>query len=233
MNTPKYFPISEPVNQLVNQPSNTMTYVIITCIVIVVIAIIVKFIHMYDLLSYFNRKVELPNNTNTEIKPKELIEPTIINLDDKLKETTNVMMPTDTMTMTNTTVKTNIDVNTNNELTVSMTPSEEAKPSTKQQYNKGDEITLPSSISSPLGYIGRDQVCFRGKLGDIGYMKQRPGCMACMVDNRPEKERKTYDGTNTNIVASCAYSNEDVPNDPTVWTKQKCIIQCNKIPDLK
>ena len=195
-----------PISEPVVQSSNILTYVIVICIIIIIIAIVVKFIYMYDLLARFNNKIEPTFNSIT--KPEEYS----YHKQEEHKQE---------------------EQQQEKQKQEEQKQEEMNKPVTKQQYNKGDEIILPSSISHPVGYIGRDQVCFRGKLGNIAYMKQRPGCMACLVDNRSEKERKTYDGTNTNVIASCTYSDEASPNDPTIWTKQKCIIECAKIPDLK
>jgi hypothetical protein len=95
----------------------------------------------------------------------------------------------------------------------------------KRNYNKLDEITKPSNLMGEKGYIGKDQICYRSKLGDIDYMKKRPYCMACQVDKRKDGNMD-YDGTYTNIMKTCLYTDNHDPNDSTVWTKDKCIITC-------
>lgn len=108
---------------------------------------------------------------------------------------------------------------------------EETKPderiTTKNTYNKFDEIDLPSSVDLPNGYIGRDYICFRNKIGDQNFVNKRSGCMACQVDSR-QNGNKNYQGTNTNVIATCVYSNHTDPNDPDLWTKKMCIDFCSK-----
>ena len=101
---------------------------------------------------------------------------------------------------------------------------------TQQIYNKYDEITKPSSNGKPNGYIGRDFVCFRGKDGDHTFMSKRTGCMACQVDSRQNSEK--YEGTQTNVISTCVYSDDLDPNDQSVWTKDMCRSKCEKIKDL-
>lgn len=98
-------------------------------------------------------------------------------------------------------------------------------PRTRQIYKKGDEIVLPSSLSGP--YIGRDQICFRTKLGDTDFMGARSGCMACQVDTRAN--HKTYDNTKTNVMSTCVYGSSGTPN---VFTKEQCVKQCSTVKDL-
>lgn len=95
----------------------------------------------------------------------------------------------------------------------------------KRIYNKLDEITKPSNLTGERGYIGRDQICYRSKLGDTEFMKKRPYCMACQVDIR-KGGNVDYDGTYTNVMKTCLYADNHDPNDPTVWTKDKCIVTC-------
>lgn len=102
---------------------------------------------------------------------------------------------------------------------------------TQQIYKKYDEITKPANISGPLGYIGRDFVCFREKSGDQAYINKRSGCMACQVDNRQNPQK--YGQTQTNVISTCVYSDSIDPNDPSVWTKEKCISGCQKLQDVK
>jgi hypothetical protein len=90
-------------------------------------------------------------------------------------------------------------------------------------YNKGDEITLPSSNDLPTGYIGRDYVCFRQKEGNHNFVKKRTGCMACQVD---KSGNKNYNGTNTNVVATCVYAKVADPTDKDVWTRDQCVTAC-------
>lgn len=103
------------------------------------------------------------------------------------------------------------------------------KEMTKQMYNKFEEIILPSSIGSPNGYIGRDFVCYRKKIGDQDFVSKRGGCIACQVNN---KNIDKAGNTNTNVVSTCVYSDKLDPSDPSVWTKQMCIDQCAKITDI-
>lgn len=95
----------------------------------------------------------------------------------------------------------------------------------KRMYNKLDEITKPSNLTGERGYIGRDQICYRSKLGDTEFMKKRPYCMACQVDIR-KGGNVDYDGTYTNVMKTCLYADNHDPNDPTVWTKDKCTVTC-------
>ena len=97
---------------------------------------------------------------------------------------------------------------------------------TKTHYNKYDEIILPSSVANP--YIGRDHVCFRQKTGDHNFVGKRSGCMACQVD----QEGKKYDGTNTNVIATCVYAENSDDYDDSVWTKSKCESRCALLKDL-
>jgi hypothetical protein len=96
---------------------------------------------------------------------------------------------------------------------------------TQRNYNKLDEITKPSNLTGDRGYIGKDQICYRSKLGDLDYMKKRPYCMACQVDKRKDGN-VDYDGTYTNIMKTCLYADNYDPNDSNIWTKDKCLITC-------
>jgi hypothetical protein len=105
-------------------------------------------------------------------------------------------------------------------------------PETKQTYKKYDEITLPSSLSPTTGgYIGRDYICFRNKLGDTSYVSKNSGCMACQVDN--SGKNNNYSNTQTNVVATCVYTTDPNNTDPSVWTKQMCINSCAKLTDVQ
>jgi len=103
----------------------------------------------------------------------------------------------------------------------------EENTTSKQYYNKFDEIKLPSSTTP---YISRDDVCFREKTKDKNYVSQRDGCMACKVDTSSQWKQRNYSSTGTNIVKSCAYS-----SNPTkgLWGKQRCIDECSKVDDIK
>jgi len=103
-------------------------------------------------------------------------------------------------------------------------------PPTKQIYSKYDEITLPSSIDLPNGYIGRDYVCFRSKIGNNDFVRKRNSCMACQVDKKTNNS--VYDNTNTNIISSCVYSTEENSNDASVWTHKQCQDKCSTMEDL-
>ena len=100
----------------------------------------------------------------------------------------------------------------------------------KTSYNKFDLIDAPSSLKNP--YIGRDYVCFRQLLGNQKYVQKRPHCMACQVDNK--KNPQNYSGTNTNVIATCAYTDDDLvnPADPSLWNKKQCITACAEIKDM-
>ena len=105
-------------------------------------------------------------------------------------------------------------------------------PETKQMYKKYDEITLPSSLSPTTGgYIGRDYVCFRDKLGDVSYVSKNSGCMACQVDN--SGKNNNYSNTHTSVVATCVYTTDPNNTDPSVWTKQMCTNSCAKLTDAQ
>jgi hypothetical protein len=105
------------------------------------------------------------------------------------------------------------------------------QPATKQQYNKLDEITLPSSISNSTGgYIGRDFVCFRSKLGNEAYVSKNTGCMACQVDK--SGKNNNYGGTLTNVISTCVYTDDPNNTDPNIWSKQMCISACEKLKDV-
>lgn len=97
---------------------------------------------------------------------------------------------------------------------------------TQQIYAKYDEIIHPSSLSGISGYISRDQICFRNKMGDLDYMKKRAGCMACQVDNT--KDKKYF---NTNVITTCLYSPEPDTNDKSVYNRQQCIDRCIMLQD--
>lgn len=100
---------------------------------------------------------------------------------------------------------------------------------TKQFYKKYEEIMLPSSLQP---YIGRDRVAYRGLLGKQGFVSKRPGVMACQVDTSNNWQSQNYDGTMTNIVATCAYTINDSSDDPNIWTKSQCMTECGKLQDI-
>ena len=97
----------------------------------------------------------------------------------------------------------------------------------KTFYNKYEEINNPSSYDP---YIGRDAVVYRGLQCDQNYIKDRPFALACQVDLTPNWELQNYDNTGTNIIRTCVYNNKS--SDPDVWTRDKCMSECSKIPDL-
>lgn len=107
------------------------------------------------------------------------------------------------------------------------------EPAIISTYEKLQEVTNPSNLNGTGGYIGRDQICFREKLGDVEFMKKRYGCMACQVDKRTNGE-KNYDGTKTNIISTCVYGDAD-NSDPSIWTKEQCKSVCStdKYKDLE
>ncbi|AYV75763.1 MAG: hypothetical protein Terrestrivirus3_32 [Terrestrivirus sp.] len=100
---------------------------------------------------------------------------------------------------------------------------------TKQFYKKYEEIMLPSSLQP---YIGRDRVAYRGLLGKQGFVSKRPGVMACQVDTSNNWQSQNYDGTMTNVVATCAYTINDSSDDPNIWTKSQCMTECGKLQDI-
>ena len=133
-----------------------------------------------------------------------------------------------------TNVTSNVTPNTTPNATPNATPNvtplthqeETPKREIQTTYNKYDEITKPSSVSQPYGYIGRDFVCFRNKMKDHNFMKKRSGCMACQVD-QSENKHHNYHGTNTNVIATCVYADQKDPNDPDVWTYEECKQRCS------
>ena len=101
---------------------------------------------------------------------------------------------------------------------------------TKNIYKKYEEILLPSSLKqSTGGYIPAHFVRYREKSNNINYIKKRPHCMACQVDNRQNKN-SNYDNTMTNISVTCPYSDENIKG---VFTKEDCIQRCSEINDLE
>jgi hypothetical protein len=101
---------------------------------------------------------------------------------------------------------------------------------TKNIYKKYEEIILPSSLKqSTGGYIPAHFVRYREKSNNINYIKKRPHCMACQVDNRQNKN-SNYDNTMTNISVTCPYSDENIKG---VFTKEDCIQRCSEINDLE
>jgi len=100
---------------------------------------------------------------------------------------------------------------------------------TKQKYEKYDEILLPSSWSP---YISRDYVAYREN-NNKDYISKRGGCMACQVDMTYKWEEKNYDGTKSNIIATCAYTLDPKNKDRTIWDRNKCMSECGKLHDLK
>jgi hypothetical protein len=96
-------------------------------------------------------------------------------------------------------------------------------------YEKYQKITNPASVSEPAGYIGRDQVCYRNKIGDFDFVKRRFGCMACQVD-RDKNKKHNYDGTGTNVISTCVYAdNADLEHG--IWDEKMCKDQCEKLKD--
>lgn len=121
--------------------------------------------------------------------------------------------------------------NTPNQATVVQECIQSAPVLTKQVYNKLDEITLPSSISASTGgYIGRDFVCFRSKMGDNSYVTKNNGCMACQVDK--SGKNNNYGNTQTNVISTCVYTDDPKNTDPSIWTKQMCESACGKLQDV-
>ncbi len=96
-------------------------------------------------------------------------------------------------------------------------------------YKKYQKITNPSSIGDPAGYIGRDYVCYRNKVGDIDFVKKRFGCMACQVDNDNTKKHN-YDGTGTNVISTCVYADK-ADLEHGIWDEKMCKEQCEKLKD--
>lgn len=102
-------------------------------------------------------------------------------------------------------------------------------PTTKNIYQKYEDINLPSSLKKETGgYIPSHYVCFRNKSNNIDYIKKRQKCMACQVDNRLNKN-SNYDNTMTNISVTCPYNNE---NEPGVFSREDCLSRCAQINDL-
>jgi hypothetical protein len=97
----------------------------------------------------------------------------------------------------------------------------------KTFYNKYEEILYPSSQNP---YIGRDTVAYRGSKCDSNFIQNRPFALACQVDSTPNWPLQNYDNTKTNIIKTCVYN--DKSSDPDVWTRDKCMSECGKIPDL-
>jgi len=108
-------------------------------------------------------------------------------------------------------------------------PGSSCLDNTKQFYKKYEEIMLPSSLQP---YIGRDRVAYRGLLGKQGFVSKRPGVMACQVDTSNNWQSQNYDGTMTNVVATCAYTINDSSDDPNIWTKSQCITECARLQDI-
>lgn len=101
---------------------------------------------------------------------------------------------------------------------------------TKQKYQKYEDILLPSSLNP---YIGRDFVAYKGKYFDKNYVSKRPGAIACQVDNSINWQSQNYDASQTNIISSCAYTLDNTSNDPYVWTKSQCVNQCSNLADIE
>lgn len=213
MDTTSYKSIEAP-----SESSDKITYLLIFCVVVVLIAIIFKFILYFDFFPGLLPK-SLP-----EIK--QIPEPTFFPIIDQH----TMYKQEEHRQEEHKQEEHRQEEPRQEEHKQEEHKQEESNIATKQIYEKGDEVTLPSSLSQPDGYISRDMVCFRNKLGNIDYMKKRAGCMACQVDSRADK--KMYNGTNTNIISSCVYS-KDKPDDPSVWTKDQCVAMCAKVKDLK
>ena len=111
---------------------------------------------------------------------------------------------------------------------ISSLVEEKITPMTKSIYSKGDEISLPSSLSGDMGYIGRDYVCYRGLANDNNFMARRNGCVACQVDLSDNINR-----TGTNVIATCVYgSDKENKLNRLIWTRQMCNDQCASMPDI-
>lgn len=96
---------------------------------------------------------------------------------------------------------------------------------TKQIYKKGDEVYLPSSITGEFGYIGRDRICFKNKIGDQEYVSKRSGCMVCDIDST----NNINNITGTNILSTCVYGtdSEEIANG-TLLSRIGCELKCQK-----
>lgn len=97
----------------------------------------------------------------------------------------------------------------------------------KSFYNKYEEIIYPSGFDP---YIGRDTVAFKDMNCNQNFIKNRPFALACQVDLTTDWNLQNYDNTGTNIIRTCVYNNKS--SDPDIWTRDKCISECSKIPDI-
>lgn len=102
-------------------------------------------------------------------------------------------------------------------------------PQTQQIYRKYEEVILPSSVdASTGGYIGRDYICYKEKIGNQSFVSKNPKCMVCSIDNSNNTQ---HSNTHTNITSTCVYSDDKNNTNPTVWTKQMCLKKCENVKD--
>ncbi len=194
-------------------------------LIISIVIIIVFFVILILVFKLFNYTSSKFSQNNIKIHTE----------DQSLLNNNNIMIPIITMEESNTNIVPAEQYSNSNSIIMSSPLTEENNKQifmgekTKQTYKKFEEITLPSSISYPNGYIGRDYICYRKKIGDQDFVSKRGGCMACQINN---KDIDKTGNTHTNVVSSCVYSDKLDPNDMSIWTKEMCIDQCTKMPDV-
>ncbi len=231
----EYLPIKDKSN-------NDLTYIIMN-LMLAIIVIVGSILIIYTITKFTNTKFEHIDN----VSPSGNL--TISSSQQDVVSSTN----SSAMSSSSTSIPINVVTDVMSESTISLSNdslSREINPTlptlpilsagslvasitqnTKSVYKKNDDITLPSSLSKPDGYIGRDYVCYRGKLCDQFFVSQRPGCMACQVDSRNNGSNK-YAGTGTNVMTTCVYgSDADNMTNPNIWTKQMCINSCANMQD--
>jgi len=142
----------------------------------------------------------------------------------KTKNINNLYSPTNIKNVVNNNTESEQKSNTK---IINLPIQEHKNMETKQIYSKYEEINYPSSLTEPNGYISRDQICFRNKMGDFDFMRKRSGCMACQVDTT--QNNKNY--LNTNVITTCLYSDIKNENDKSVYIKQECLDRCAMMQD--
>lgn len=172
------------------------------------------------------------DNQTLDMHPYSEIDQSPIDFDDIQNNNISDIQNDNSIDIQNDDSSVDIDINDNHTAieAVQEIIKETPKAKTQQIYEKYEEIMLPSNLEySSGGYIGRDFVCFRDKLSNNEFVSKNPQCMACQVDTTG---KKTYGNTQTNIVATCAYSDDKNNTDPTIWTKQMCTNACGKLKDI-
>jgi hypothetical protein len=221
----KYIPIDK-ISEAASENNITITGLFVKTVIIVIIILGFVLISYLILSKLTGKKVE-----NMEVTaPPHITEPLNVQVDQTSNSLTSVSESSPTLPVETPSTEVSSSIPTISSSVEMQTPEELYK--VKTTYTKLQEITDPSSLDGPKGYISRDNICYRYRAKDDTYVKKRFGCIACQVDNRTNIVHD-YDGTNTNVAATCVYAKNEDPTDHSIWTREKCVNVCSNDPEFK